>query len=61
MLIVNINAIKKFLSDIILLFYDIIVSKYIFVLFYYKERYVIWYYDILIKRVIFQNGLNLDR
>jgi hypothetical protein len=61
MLIVDINAIKKYLSDIILLYYDIIVSKYIFVLFYYKERYVIWYYDILIKRVIFQNGLNLDR
>jgi len=41
--------------------YDIIESKYILVLLYYKERYVIWYYDILIKRVIFQNGLNLDR
>ena len=61
MLIVNNNAIKKCLSDIILLFYDIIESKYILVLLYYKERYVIWYYDILIKRVIFQNGLNLDR
>jgi len=41
MLIVNNNTIKKCLSDILLLFYDIIESKYILVLLYNKERYVI--------------------
>ena len=52
---------SEYLSDIILLFYDIIVSKIISCSIILQRTVCNLVLDILIKRVIFENGLKLDR